>query len=92
MPERAGLDLRALEDLFTDPDLFAERLDGETGEERAARRIAAADITDHHLAAIAAAPLGEAVDLIRQRVQAHTDQAAAAVAAWTAQIRAGAAS
>jgi len=93
--ERADLDVPALTlmyQLATDPDLHADHLPGETAEERAARRMAAADITDHHLAAIAAAPLGEAAALIRQRVQAHTDQAAAAVAAWTAQIRAGAAS
>lgn len=30
----------------TDPDLYADHLDGETEQERAARLVAAADITD----------------------------------------------
>lgn len=90
MPDRADLDVSALTlmyQLSTDPDLHAYRLPGETDEEQAARRTAAADIVDDGLARIAAAGPEEAAHLIRLRIKAHAVEAAALVAAWSEQIR-----
>ena len=91
--KRADLDLfglTAMYQLSTDPDLYAARLPGESDADRAARRAAAADIIDDGLAAIAAAPLAEAAQLVHARVEAHAVEVATQVETWE-QIRGAAA-
>lgn len=91
-PTAPHLDVSLIEQLLTDPDLFAPALPGETHDEAAARHAAAADITDDLInTSILTDGIGHVTDLVHRRVQVWTTEAQTQVAAWLDQIRGAAA-
>ena len=91
-PTAPHLDVSLIEKLLADPDLFAPALPDETPDELAARRAAAADITDDLInASIARDGIDHVADLVHRRVQVWTTEAQTQVAAWLAEIRGAAA-
>ncbi|MEU5859352.1 hypothetical protein ABZ799_28905 [Nocardiopsis dassonvillei] len=96
--EAQGLDVSFLSELLTDPDLFAASLPDEDELAAAARRAAAADITDAYVQASITdhpdgieAGIAHVAELARLRTNLWAEQAQADVARWLDQIRGAAA-